>query len=157
MNIVFTNLQKDMFRKFLRQADTAGKISDLLDEADAGKEGLPISDLRFADCINCKSQIDSRESAPMSSVSREIVVSNSLGLHARPAMQFVDLANQFKSDIRVVKGGEEPAEADGKSVMQMIILAATEGTPLRIEATGEDAEAAVTKLAELFASKFGEE
>jgi phosphocarrier protein len=93
----------------------------------------------------------------MSSVSREIVVSNSLGLHARPAMQFVDLANQFKSEIRVVKGGEEPAEADGKSVMQMIILAATEGTPLRIEATGEDAEAAVTKLAELFASKFGEE
>jgi len=37
MNIVFTNLQKDMFRKFLRQADTAGKISDLLDEADQGK------------------------------------------------------------------------------------------------------------------------
>jgi mannitol/fructose-specific phosphotransferase system IIA component (Ntr-type) len=37
MNIVFTNLQKDMFRKFLRQADTSGKISDLLDEADAGK------------------------------------------------------------------------------------------------------------------------
>ena len=93
----------------------------------------------------------------MSSASREIFVSNSLGLHARPAMQFVDLANQFKSEIRVVKGGEEPAEADGKSVMQMIILAATEGTPLRIEATGDDAEVAVTKLAELFESKFGEE
>jgi phosphotransferase system HPr (HPr) family protein len=93
----------------------------------------------------------------MPTVSREIVVSNSLGLHARPAMQFVDVANQFKSDIRVVKGGEEPAEADGKSVMQMIILAATEGTPLRIEATGEDAELAVKQLAELFESKFGEE
>ena len=89
--------------------------------------------------------------------SREIVVSNSLGLHARPAMQFVDLANQFQSAVTVHKGGPEPAEADGKSVMQMIILAATEGTPLRIEADGEDAQAAVEKLAALFESKFGEE
>jgi phosphocarrier protein HPr len=93
----------------------------------------------------------------MPTVSRDIVVSNKLGLHARPAMQFVDLANQFKSDVVVKKGGEEPAEADGKSVMQMIILAATEGTPLTIEATGEDAEMAVSKLVDLFESKFGEE
>jgi len=93
----------------------------------------------------------------MPTVSREILVSNSLGLHARPAMQFVDLANQFASQIRVYKGGDEPAEADGKSVMQMIILAATQGTPLRIEADGTDAENAVTKLVELFESKFGEE
>ena len=62
-----------------------------------------------------------------------------------------------RREITRVKGGEEPAEADGKSVMQMIILAATEGTPLRIEADGEDAEEAVQKLAELFESKFGEE
>ncbi len=90
-------------------------------------------------------------------VSRDIVVSNKLGLHARPAMQFVDLANQFTSNIMVKKGGEEPVDADGKSVMQMIILAATEGTPMRIEATGEDAETAVAKLVELFESKFGED
>ena len=57
----------------------------------------------------------------------------------------------------VHKGGEEPADADGKSVMQMIILAAVEGTPLQIDADGEDAEAAVDKLAELVESKFGEE
>ena len=93
----------------------------------------------------------------MATASKDIVVSNKLGLHARPAMQFVDLANQFKSDIKVVKFGEEPGEADGKSVMQMIILAATEGTPMRIDAEGEDAEEAVKKLAELFESKFGEE
>jgi phosphocarrier protein HPr len=93
----------------------------------------------------------------MPTTSRKIVVSNKLGLHARPAMQFVDLANQFQSRITVFKGGEEPGEADGKSVMQMIILAATEGTELRIDADGGDAEAAVKKLAELFESKFGEE
>jgi phosphocarrier protein HPr len=93
----------------------------------------------------------------MPSASRDIIVSNKLGLHARPAMQFVDLANQFKSDIKVTKFGEEPGEADGKSVMEMIILAATEGTRMRIDADGEDAEDAVAKLVELFESKFGEE
>src|SRR5579862_2887759 len=90
-------------------------------------------------------------------VSREVVIRNKLGLHARPAMQFVDVDNQFKSAVRVHKGGEEPVDADGKSVMQMIILAATEGTPLRIEAEGEDAEQAIGKLAELVDNKFGEE
>jgi phosphocarrier protein HPr len=93
----------------------------------------------------------------MPSASKDIVVSNKLGLHARPAMQFVDVANQFRSNVMVYKGGEEPCEADGKSVMQMIILAAVEGTPLRIAAEGEDADAAVEKLAELFENKFGEE
>ena len=93
----------------------------------------------------------------MPTASKDIVVSNKLGLHARPAMQFVDLANQFKSDVTVHKFGEEPGTADGKSVMQMIILAATEGTPLKIEATGDDADEAVNKLAQLFETKFGED
>ena len=73
----------------------------------------------------------------MATASREIIVSNSMGLHARPAMQFVDLANQFTSEIRVIKAGDEPVDADGKSVMQMIVLEATQGTPLQIEADGE--------------------
>lgn len=93
----------------------------------------------------------------MANVSKEIVVSNSLGLHARPAMQFVDTANRFESRVTVFKGGDEPAQADGKSVMQMIILAATPGTPLRIDAEGADAERAVAALVELFETKFGEE
>lgn len=93
----------------------------------------------------------------MAKASREVTISNKLGLHARPAMQFVDVANQFKSEVHVHKGGEEPADADGKSVMQMIILAATEGTPLLIEAEGEDAEDALRTLVELVEGKFGEE
>jgi phosphocarrier protein len=93
----------------------------------------------------------------MPTVSRDIVVANKLGLHARPAMQFVDLANQFKSEVKVEKFGDEAMEVDGKSVMQMITLAATEGTPMRIVADGADAEQAVASLAELFESKFGEE
>jgi len=93
----------------------------------------------------------------MPHASRDIVVSNKLGLHARPAMQFVDVANGFSSDIKVTKFGDEPGEADGKSVMQMIILAATEGTRMRIDAEGADADQAVKSLAELFEKKFGEE
>src|SRR5438045_7346147 len=89
----------------------------------------------------------------MPTASKDIVVSNKLGLHARPAMQFVDLANSFKSEIKVTKFGEEPGEADGKSVMQMIILAATEGTKMRIDAEGEDAQEAVKKLAQLVEDK----
>ena len=72
-------------------------------------------------------------------------------------MQFVDVANQFKSNVMVHKGGEDPVDADGKSVMQMIILAATEGTVLHIDAEGEDAEEAIQALSELVRNKFGEE
>ena len=93
----------------------------------------------------------------MATVSRSIVVSNKMGLHARPAMQFVDLANQFSSSVTVRRPGPDPAEADGKSVMQMLVLEAVEGTPLEIEAQGEDAANAVQKLAQLFESKFGED
>ncbi len=93
----------------------------------------------------------------MPTASRDIVIRNKLGLHARPAMQFVDLANQFKSDVKVLSFGEEGGEADGKSVMQMIILAAVEGTPLKIVAEGEDADQAVEKLVKLIEDKFGEE
>jgi len=89
--------------------------------------------------------------------SKEVVIRNKLGLHARPAMQFVDLANRFSSKVRVLARGENPVEADGKSVMQMITLAAVEGTPMRIEADGADADAAVTELAALIDAKFGED
>jgi phosphotransferase system HPr (HPr) family protein len=93
----------------------------------------------------------------MAVASKDIVVQNTMGLHARPAMQFVDMANSFASNITVRRMSDPPAEADGKSVMQMIILEATQGTQLRIEADGEDADRAVADLAGLFEAKFGEE
>ena len=89
--------------------------------------------------------------------SRDVVVSNQRGLHARPAMQFVDVANGFQSQVIVSRDGPEPIEVDGKSVMQMITLEAVQGTVLHVKAEGADAQQAVDKLAELFESKFGEE
>lgn len=93
----------------------------------------------------------------MSRVTKEVIICNKDGLHTRPVMQFVDIANRFDAEIKVHKGGAEPGDADGKSVMQMIILAAERGTPLRIDADGADAEEAVRQLVELVEGKFGEE
>ncbi len=73
-------------------------------------------------------------------------VKNKDGLHMRPAMQFVDIANQFKSDISVNNGENV---VDGASIMQMSMLAATYGTRLTIRAEGPDAQQAVEALREL--------
>ncbi|MGN6366855.1 MAG: HPr family phosphocarrier protein [Phycisphaerae bacterium] len=85
---------------------------------------------------------------------RQVTIQNKLGLHARPAMQFVDIANQFHSGVKVWKGDQV---VDGKSIMQMMMLAATEGTPLKIVAEGEDAEKALDALEKLVNGRFGEE
>ena len=85
---------------------------------------------------------------------RQIVILNKLGLHARPAMRFVDTANKFQSSIKVWKGDQV---VDGKSIMQMMMLAATAGTSLKIVAEGDDAEKALDALEKLVAERFGEE
>ena len=92
-------------------------------------------------------------------VERDIEVCNSQGLHARPAMQLVDLANGFSSSITLRREGQNgapPVVADAKSVMAVITLAATQGTRLHLEAQGPDAERAADEIAKLFSSHFGE-
>ncbi len=76
----------------------------------------------------------------------ELEIKNSDGLHMRPAMKFVDIANGFKSDISVSNG---ETDVDGKSIMQITMLAATFGTKLRIKAQGPDAREAIEALREL--------
>jgi phosphocarrier protein len=88
------------------------------------------------------------------SVNLNVKIQNKLGLHARPAMSFVEVANQYQSQIQVHKSDQV---VDGKSIMQMMMLAATEGTELQIEATGPDAGKAVEALRELVDRKFDEE
>ena len=84
----------------------------------------------------------------------EIVIKNSLGLHARPASMFVQLASSFDSEIIVEKEGEK---VNGKSLMALLMLASGCGTLLKIKAEGPDSELAVKALAELIDSKFNEE
>lgn len=90
----------------------------------------------------------------MESVKANVTIQNRLGLHARPAMSFVDTANGFTSEIRVHKGSQV---VDGKSIMQLMMLAATQGTKLEIEAQGPDADDAIATLRELIEQNFDEE
>jgi phosphocarrier protein len=85
----------------------------------------------------------------------KVTISNRLGLHARPAMCFVDAANQFACSITVAREGGQ--SVDGKSIMQMMMLAATKGTELQIIAEGADAQGACDCLKKLVESGFDEE
>jgi phosphocarrier protein HPr len=76
----------------------------------------------------------------------ELEVKNAEGLHMRPAMKFVDAANRFESDINVSNG---QMNVDGKSIMQISMLAATCGTKLKITARGPDARQAISALQKL--------
>lgn len=87
-------------------------------------------------------------------VSRHCVVTNKLGLHARPASLFVKTATGFLANITVAKDGHV---SDGKSIIGLLMLAAGQGSSLSISAAGNDAAEAVDALEKLIQSKFGEE
>lgn len=93
----------------------------------------------------------------MASASGNVTISNKLGLHARPAMLFVDTANRYSSSITVCRSDNPGERIDGKSIMQMMMLAATMGTELQIEADGDDCQDAIDALIALVKSNFEEE
>ena len=86
-------------------------------------------------------------------VERSAPIVNRLGLHARPAAEFVKVANRFAAHILVSK---DELEVNGKSIMGMMMLAAECGSALLIRADGDDAEPAVEALLALVAAGFGE-
>lgn len=88
-------------------------------------------------------------------VSRRVQLSNELGLHARASAKFVELAKRFESSIRVLVEGRSQA-VDGKNIMALLLLEATYGVMLEIEAEGSDAGHALEALIELIDNKFGE-
>jgi phosphocarrier protein HPr len=86
-------------------------------------------------------------------MTRAVVIPNALGLHARAAARFVQTAARFVAQIRVSRGGRT---VDGKSLMGVLLLAASQGSLLQIDAEGPDAEAALDALAALVDAGFGE-
>ena len=90
-------------------------------------------------------------------VRKTVRIANQLGLHARPAMLFAEEASRFHCDIHVERADDSAVCADGKSVMQLLILAATHQTQLTITAQGDDAETAIDALIALVNEKFREE
>ncbi len=85
-----------------------------------------------------------------------VTVANKLGLHARPATLFVETASSADSRI-TVRRCDQDDPVDGTSIMQMLMLAATQGTEIEITATGSDADEAVKALVRLVESGFQEE
>jgi phosphotransferase system HPr (HPr) family protein len=85
---------------------------------------------------------------------REVTIRNRLGLHARAAARFVHTANRFRSRVLVTRSGRS---MDGKSILGILLLAASQGSQLEVGAEGEDEEAAVAALVELVETGFGEE
>ena len=91
----------------------------------------------------------------MNSITRSttVTVTNSQGLHARPADMLVRLARQFEAEIELEKDGER---VDGKSILSVMTLGAEQGTKIAIRAIGQDADEAVRALAQLIVSGFTE-
>lgn len=86
--------------------------------------------------------------------SSKVKIINRFGLHARPATDFAQAASGFKSDIRVRC---DEGDADGKSVMELMMLAATHGAEIEVICTGADAKDALTHLSDLVSRGFDEE
>jgi phosphocarrier protein len=84
---------------------------------------------------------------------QQVMISNKLGLHARAAAKLVHTASNFEAEVYV---GTEHEEVNAKSILGILTLAATKGTPLNVRADGADEVEAVAAIVQLFADKFGE-
>ena len=84
---------------------------------------------------------------------KELLVQNKMGIHARPAAMIVRVTNKFKSEVMVEKDEEQ---VNGKSIMGLMMLAAAKGSKVKFIANGDDAAAMLTELEQLFARKFDE-
>jgi phosphocarrier protein HPr len=89
----------------------------------------------------------------MSRVIKRLEIKNKLGLHARAAALLVQTVNKFEAQVSFSKDGQT---TDGRSIMGVLTLAATQGSKIQVEATGEDAERAVRAIEKLIDRKFNE-
>ena len=87
-------------------------------------------------------------------MTKDFLVANKLGIHARPAAMFVKTANQFNCEVFVEKDGET---VNGKSIMGLMMLAAGPGSKIRVQADGADAAQAMHEIEALIKRKFDEE
>ena len=93
-------------------------------------------------------------SVPAGAISRELLIINKRGLHARASAKFVQMVERFNAEVWVTKGGET---VGGTSIMGLMMLSAGPGTSIVVSAIGPDAQAAIDAITELVASKFNEE
>ena len=101
-----------------------------------------------------ESMKQSEASPAVQPVTKELVVQNKMGIHARPAAMIVRITNKFKAEVFVEK---EEEQVNGKSIMGLMMLAAGPGSRLIVEADGHDAAKAVVEIELLIKRKFDEE
>jgi phosphocarrier protein len=82
---------------------------------------------------------------------RAVVIGHRLGLHARAAAQLVQLSAKFRSNIVLIRDGEQPVEADARSILSILLLAAGHGSTLNVRADGADEDEALDKVCEYLA------
>ncbi len=100
------------------------------------------------------SRSSNSSSDPEEKCCKDLVISNKLGMHARPSARFVKVSNRYKAEIWVEKDGEQ---VNGKSIMGLMMLAAGQGSKLRVTAEGPDAAQALDDLEHLVQGNFDEE
>jgi phosphocarrier protein HPr len=86
-------------------------------------------------------------------IKKQVTIINKLGLHARAAAKFVTMASQFESKIQIARDHQE---VNGKSIMGVMMLAASQGTDIIISVAGPDEEEALAELEKLIADRFQE-
>ena len=91
---------------------------------------------------------------PSDAISRELLIINKRGLHARASAKFVQMVERFNAEVWVTRGSET---VGGTSIMGLMMLAAGPGTSIVVSAAGPEAEAALNAIAELVGDKFHEE
>ena len=99
--------------------------------------------------------METKDTTPQTSkqLTKELVVNNKMGIHARPAAMIVRITNKFKADVFVEKDEEQ---VNGKSIMGLMMLAAGKGSKVKFLATGDDAPQMLAELEQLFVRKFDE-
>jgi len=86
-------------------------------------------------------------------IEKEVFIRNRLGLHARAAVKFVNLANRYSASVKVIK---DDTEIDGKSILGILTLAAVQGSSVALRISGKDEDEAMKALSALIKDKFGE-
>jgi len=86
-------------------------------------------------------------------IEKEVFIRNRLGLHARAAVKFVNLANRYSASVKVIK---DDTEIDGKSILGILTLAAVQGSSVALRISGKDEDEAMKALSTLIKDKFGE-
>ena len=97
--------------------------------------------------------MEKSDTTSSASLTKELLVQNKMGIHARPAAMIVRVTNKYKAEILVEKDEEQ---VNGKSIMGLMMLAAGKGSTVRFVATGDDAPQMLAELEQLFTRKFDE-